>query len=77
VPAIFAITTDPSSSLRVIADAATSVAAIVALAGGWLFGWSSLDPVMGIVGAMAVALWAKGLIVQTGKVLLDREITPW
>jgi Co/Zn/Cd efflux system component len=32
--------------IHVIADAATSVLAIVALAGGWLFGWSWLDPMM-------------------------------
>jgi Co/Zn/Cd efflux system component len=57
-----------------LADAATSVLAIVALAGGWLYGWSWLDPVMGIVGATLVAIWAKGLIVDTGKVLLDREM---
>jgi Co/Zn/Cd efflux system component len=48
------------------------VAAIAALAGGWLLGWSWLDPVMGIVGAVVVALWARGLIVQTSKVLLAR-----
>lgn len=63
-----------SAYLHVIADAATSVLAIVALVGGWLYGWSWLDPVMGIVGAVLVALWAKGLIVETGKVLLDREM---
>lgn len=60
--------------LHVIADAATSVLAILALAGGWWLGWSWLDPVMGVVGAVLVALWAKGLIVETGKVLLDREM---
>jgi len=60
--------------LHVIADAATSVAAIVALAGAWLFGWDWLDPVMGLAGAVVVALWAKGLLVDTGKVLLDREM---
>ncbi len=60
--------------VHVIADAATSVFAIVALAGGWVFGWSWLDPVMGIVGAALVAIWAKNLIVETGKVLLDREM---
>ena len=32
-----------SAYIHVIADAATSVAAIAALAGGWLFGWSWLD----------------------------------
>jgi cation diffusion facilitator family transporter len=63
-----------SAYLHVIADAATSVAAIAALAGGWLFGWSWLDPVTGIVGAAVVAVWAKGLIADTSKVLLDREM---
>ncbi|MBI4997298.1 MAG: cation transporter, partial [Rhodocyclales bacterium] len=51
-----------------------SVLAIIALAGGWLYGWSWLDPVMGIVGATLVAIWARGLLVDTGKVLLDREM---
>jgi len=63
-----------SAYLHVIADAATSVLAIVALAGGWLYGWSWLDPVMGIVGAVLVAFWAKNLLAETGKVLLDREM---
>ncbi|MFZ3018630.1 MAG: CDF family Co(II)/Ni(II) efflux transporter DmeF [Gallionella sp.] len=60
--------------LHVLADAATSVLAIVALVGGLLYGWSWLDPVMGIVGALLVAIWAKKLLVQTGAVLLDREM---
>ena len=63
-----------SAYVHVIADAATSVLAIVALAGGWIYGWSWLDPVMGIVGAVLVAVWAKNLLTQTGKVLLDREM---
>lgn len=63
-----------SAYLHVIADAATSVLAIVALAGGLFYGWSWLDPLMGIVGAVLVALWAKGLLFDTGKVLLDREM---
>ena len=63
-----------SAYLHVIADAATSVLAIAALFGGWVFGWSWLDPLMGIVGAVLVAIWAKGLIADTGKVLLDREM---
>jgi cation diffusion facilitator family transporter len=63
-----------SAYIHVIADAATSVLAIVALAGGWLYGWSWLDPVMGLLGAVLVAVWSKDLIVQTGKVLLDREM---
>ena len=63
-----------SAYVHVIADAATSVAAIVALAGGWWLGWSWLDPVMGITGAVLVAMWAKSLLIDTGKVLLDREM---
>jgi cation diffusion facilitator family transporter len=63
-----------SAYLHVLADAATSVLAIVALAGGWLYGWSWLDAVMGIVGAALVAIWARNLLTETGKVLLDREM---
>ncbi len=63
-----------SAYVHVIADAATSVLAIIALIGGWLYGWSWLDPLMGIVGAILVAGWAKGLIIETSKVLLDREM---
>ena len=63
-----------SAYMHVIADAATSVLAIVALAGGWFYGWSWLDPAMGIVGAALVSVWAKNLMMETGKVLLDREM---
>lgn len=63
-----------SAYVHVVADAATSVLAIVALFGGWLYGWSWLDPAMGLVGAVLVGVWAKNLIRDTGKVLLDREM---
>lgn len=63
-----------SAYVHVIADAATSILAVLALAGGWIWGWSWLDPVMGIVGAILVGAWAKSLLTQTGKVLLDREM---
>ncbi|MER2504440.1 MAG: CDF family Co(II)/Ni(II) efflux transporter DmeF, partial [Azonexus sp.] len=63
-----------SAYIHVVADAATSVLAIAALAGGWFYGWSWLDPVMGIVGAILVGVWAKNLMLDTGKVLLDREM---
>ncbi len=63
-----------SAYIHVVADAFTSVLAIVALVGGWLYGWAWLDPLMGIVGAVMVALWAKSLMVDTAKVLLDREM---
>jgi Co/Zn/Cd efflux system component len=58
----------------VIADAATSILALVALAGGAHFGWQWLDPVMGLVGAVVIVLWARGLILQSSRVLLDREM---
>ena len=60
--------------VHVITDALTSLLAIAALAGGWLWGWAWLDPAMGLVGAALVAAWAKNLLVQTGRVLLDREM---
>ena len=63
-----------SAYVHVVADAATSVLAILALVGGWVWGWSWLDPVMGLVGAVVVGVWAKGLIAQTSRVLLDREM---
>jgi cation diffusion facilitator family transporter len=63
-----------SAYVHVLADAATSVLAIGALAGGMVWGWSWLDPAMGVLGAVLVAVWAKGLLVDTGRVLLDREM---
>lgn len=63
-----------SAYVHVITDAATSVLAIIALAGGWIYGWSWLDPAIGIVGAVLIAIWSKSLIIATGTVLLDREM---
>lgn len=63
-----------SAYLHVLADAATSVLAIIALLGGLYFGASWLDPLMGIVGAVLVSVWAWGLLRQTGRVLLDAEM---
>jgi len=63
-----------SAYVHVLTDAATSVLAIVALVGGWMYGWSWLDPLMGIVGALLVAVWSKNLIAETSRVLLDREM---
>ncbi|WP_429037027.1 CDF family Co(II)/Ni(II) efflux transporter DmeF [Aeromonas media] len=60
--------------LHVLADAATSVLAIFALVGGMLWGADWLDPLMGIVGAVLVAIWARGLLRDTGRVLLDAEM---
>jgi len=59
--------------LHVLADALTSVLAIIALLGGRYMGWAWLDPVMGIVGAAVIARWSYGLLRDTGRVLLDTE----
>jgi len=63
-----------SAYLHVIADAATSVLAIAALAGGRLFGWAWLDPAMGFAGAILVAVWARGLLRDSSRILLDAEM---
>jgi cation diffusion facilitator family transporter len=57
--------------LHVIADALTSVLAIVALLVGRFRGWVWLDPAIGIVGALVIARWSFGLLRSAGAVLLD------
>jgi cation diffusion facilitator family transporter len=57
--------------IHVLADALTSVLAIVALLSGRYLGWAWLDPVMGIVGALVISSWSWTLIRQTAAVLLD------
>jgi len=60
-----------SAYLHVMADALTSVLAIVALLAAKYFGLIWMDPVMGIVGAILVAWWSYGLLGSTSAVLLD------
>lgn len=60
-----------SAYLHVVADALTSVLAIAALLGGRYLGWVWLDPLMGIVGSVVIAVWAWSLMRDTGAVLLD------
>ncbi|MCD2179934.1 CDF family Co(II)/Ni(II) efflux transporter DmeF [Rhizobium sp. C1] len=57
--------------VHVLADAFTSVLAILALTLGSLYGWSWLDPVMGVVGSLVIANWSWSLIRDTGATLLD------
>jgi cation diffusion facilitator family transporter len=59
--------------LHVLADAVTSLLAIVALLAGKYMGANWLDPVMGIVGAALVTRWSYGLIRETSRVLLDSQ----
>lgn len=60
--------------LHVLADALTSLLAIVALLFGKYYGWNWLDSVVGIVGAAVIAKWTIGLIKQTSPILLDESI---
>lgn len=60
-----------SAYIHVLADALTSVLAIVALLGGRYLGWVWLDPVMGLVGATVIAVWSWSLMCDTAGVLLD------
>ena len=59
---------------HVVADALTSVFAIAALSAALWLGWSWLDPLVGVIGAVVIAVWAWGLMRQSAAVLLDREM---
>lgn len=61
-----------SAYLHVLADALTSVLAIAALAAGWWFGIGWLDAAVGVVGALVILHWSRGLVIETAGVLLDR-----
>lgn len=60
--------------MHVVADAVTSIFAIIALIFGKYFGWDFLDAALGIVGSILVAKWAWSLMQETGKTLLDAEM---
>ena len=60
--------------LHVLADALTSFLAIFALLTGKHFGWVWMDPGMGLVGALVITRWSYGLLRDTSRILLDREV---
>lgn len=60
--------------MHVLADAMTSLLAIAALTAGKFFGWTSLDPFMGIVGAIVITRWSYTLLRDTSPILLDESI---
>lgn len=57
--------------MHVLADALTSIFAIIALIAGKYFGWIWLDPIMGVVGAIVISRWSYGLVRDTSHILLD------
>jgi len=60
--------------VHVLTDALTSVLAIGALAGALWFGWTWLDPLVGVLGAVVIGAWAWRLLRESATVLLDREM---
>ena len=62
--------------LHVLADALTSVLAIVALAGGAWFGWVWLDPAVALVGALVIAQWSFGVLAGSARALVDATAKP-
>jgi cation diffusion facilitator family transporter len=62
-----------SAYLHVLADALTSVLAIVALLSAKYFGLIWMDPLMGVIGGVMVFRWSLGLLRTTSHVLLDRN----
>ena len=60
--------------IHVLADAATSVLAIAALAIAMYSQWVWADPAVGIIGSLVIASWAFGLIRDSGAVLLDVSV---
>lgn len=65
-----------SAYLHVLADAFTSLTAIIALTGGRFFGWVWLDPIMGLVGMAVILSWSWSLIRDCRRVLLDADVDP-
>jgi len=60
---------------HVLADALTSVLAILALLSGKFLGLTWLDPVMGLVGAVVITRWAYGLMRDSSAILLDGSVS--
>ncbi|WP_017293660.1 CDF family Co(II)/Ni(II) efflux transporter DmeF [Geminocystis herdmanii] len=60
--------------IHVLADALTSLLAIIALFAGKYLGWVWMDAMMGLVGALVIGKWAYGLVQETASILLDGTI---
>lgn len=59
--------------LHVVADALTSVMAIVALLAGRYLNWWWVDPGVAIVGALVILKWGLGLLRETSRQLIDLD----
>lgn len=57
--------------VHVLADALTSVLAIAGLLAGRFLGWTWMDPLIGVVGALVIAQWSISLVREASRSLLD------
>jgi len=57
--------------VHVLADALTSVLAIIALLSARFYGWVWMDPAVGLIGAVVIAFWSFGLMRSAGRMLFD------
>jgi cation diffusion facilitator family transporter len=57
--------------VHVLADAMTSVLAIIGLLAGRFYGWVFMDPLMALIGVGVILSWSVSLWRTTGTVLLD------
>lgn len=62
--------------LHVLADALTSVLALVALAGGLWWGWRWLDAAAALVAAAVIGQWAAGTLKHSISALVDASTPP-
>ncbi len=62
--------------VHVLADALTSVLTIAGLSLAWAFGWTFMDPLVGLVGTVVILSWAVSLVRTAGSVLLDTVPDP-
>ena len=60
-----------SAYVHVLADALTSILAILALLSGKYMGLAWMDPLMGVLGAVLVTRWSWQLLHASSRVLLD------
>lgn len=62
--------------VHVSADVLTSVLTIAGLSLAWAFGWTFMDPLVGLVGMVVILSWAVSLLRSAGGILLDTVPDP-
>lgn len=59
--------------LHVIADALTSLSAIVGIAAAWMWGLLYIDTIAALISSLIIIRWAAGLLKESGKELLRSD----